>query len=214
MKEKENYKGTIISAAVGGAFFAIPYLALSVPVLPAIGMAALGFGASSLIFSEAKKEGIIDTRKSLYETLNEAKSTNASIYSMIKVIEDDELVKNIKEIHDTAGKIIDTISKNPSKLDKAENFFSYYLPVTLKLLKRYDDIENQNLSSKDSKKLISDTDKMITKINVAYKNILDKLYQSEIIDTDVEMKVFDTMLKSDGFNTDGISISSKEEQDG
>ena len=45
MKEKENYKGTIISAAVGGAFFAIPYLALSVPVLPAIGMAALGFGA-------------------------------------------------------------------------------------------------------------------------------------------------------------------------
>lgn len=207
MKEKENYKGTIISAAVGGAFFAIPYLALSVPVLPAIGMAALGFGASSLIFSEAKKEGIIDTRKSLYETLNEAKSTNASIYSMIKVIEDDELVKNIKEIHDTAGKIIDTISKNPSKLDKAENFFSYYLPVTLKLLKRYDDIENQRLESKDSKKMMQSTKDIIEKINKSFKVQLSNLYQSDIIDTDAEIKVFETMLNSDGFsNLDDFNL--------
>ena len=207
MKEKENYKGTIISAAVGGAFFAIPYLALSVPVLPAIGMAALGFGASSLIFSEAKKEGIIDTRKSLYETLNEAKSTNASIYSMIKVIEDDELVKNIKEIHDTAGKIIDTISKNPSKLDKAENFFSYYLPVTLKLLKRYDDIENQRLESKDSKKMMQSTKDIIEKINKSFKVQLSNLYQSDIIDTDAEIKVFEAMLNSDGFsNLDDFNL--------
>ena len=207
MKEKENYKGTIISAAVGGAFFAIPYLALSVPVLPAIGMAALGFGASSLIFSEAKKEGIIDTRKSLYETLNEAKKVNTEIYSMIKVIEDDELVKNIKDIHDTAGKIIDTISKNPSKLDKAENFFSYYLPVTLKLLKRYDDIENQRLESKDSKKMMQSTKDIIEKINKSFKVQLSNLYQSDIIDTDAEIKVFEAMLTSDGFsNLDDFNL--------
>lgn len=207
MKEKENYKGTIISAAVGGAFFAIPYLALSVPVLPAIGMAALGFGASSLIFSEAKKEGIENTRKSLYETLNEAKKVNTEIYSMIKVIEDDELVKNIKEIHDTAGKIIDTISKNPSKLDKAENFFSYYLPVTLKLLKRYDDIENQRLESKDSKKMMQSTKDIIEKINKSFKVQLSNLYQSDIIDTDAEIKVFEAMLNSDGFsNLDDFNL--------
>ena len=207
MKEKEKYAGTIISAAVGGAFFAIPYLALSVPVLPAIGMAALGFGASSLIFSEAKKEGIVDTRKSLYEVLNEAKTQNSEINSMIKVIEDADLKKNIKEIHETAEKIIDTISKNPSKLDKASNFFSYYLPVTLKILKKYDDIENQRLESSDSKKLMKSTKDMIEKINKSFKVQLSNLYQAEIIDTDAEIKVFESMLNSDGFsNIDDFNV--------
>lgn len=207
MGEKENYNGTIISAVIGGAFFAIPYLALSVPVLPAIGMAAIGFGASNLIFSGNKNNNIIDKKKNLYDLLNEAKKQNESIYEMRNKIDDTELTKNIVEIHETANKIIDTISKNPDKLDKADNFFSYYLPVTLKILKRYDDIENQELDSKESKKVMKSTKDIIEKINKSFKVQLSNLYQSDIIDTDAEIKVFETMLNSDGFsNLDDFDI--------
>ena len=37
------------------------------------------------------------------------------------------------------------------------------------------------------------------KINLAFKNQLSNLYQSDIIDTDAEMKVFESMLKSEGY---------------
>ena len=122
-------------------------------------------------------------------------------------IDDTELTKNIVEIHETANKIIDTISKNPDKLDKADNFFSYYLPVTLKILKRYDDIENQGLDSKESKKVMKSTKDIIEKINKSFKVQLSNLYQSDIIDTDAEIKVFETMLNSDGFsNLDDFDI--------
>ena len=200
MGEKENYYGTIISAVIGSAFFAVPYLALSVPVLPAIGMAAVGFGASNLIFSGNKKNIIIDKKKNLYDLLNEAKKQSASIYEMRNKIEDNELSKNIAQIHETSNKIIDTISKNPDKLDKANNFFSYYLPVTLKILKRYDDIENQGLDSEESKKVMKSTKDIIEKINKSFKVQLSNLYQSDIIDTDAEIKVFEKMLSSDGFS--------------
>ena len=207
MGDKENYKGTIISAAIGSAFFAIPYLALGVSILPSLGIAAVGFGASNLIFSENKKEIGIDKKKNLYELLNEAKKENASIYEMRDKIDDKELVQNIVEIHETSGKIIDTISKNPDKLDKADNFFSYYLPVTLKILKRYDDIENQRLESSDSKKVMKSTKDIIEKINKSFKVQLSNLYQSDIIDTDAEIKVFESMLNSDGFsNLDDFNI--------
>ena len=42
---------------------------------------------------------------------------------------------------------------------------------------------------------------MMEKINTAFKNQLSNLYQSDIVDTDAEMKVFDSMLKADGYDT-------------
>ena len=81
------------------------------------------------------------------------------------------------------------------------NFFEYYLPVTLNILTRYDEIENQKLSSEESKKFMSQTKNMMEKINTAFKNQLSNLYQSDIVDTDAEMKVFDSMLKADGYDT-------------
>ena len=81
------------------------------------------------------------------------------------------------------------------------NFFEYYLPVTLNILTRYDEIENQKLSSEESKKFMSQTKNMMEKINNAFKNQLSNLYQSDIVDTDAEMKVFEGMLKADGYDT-------------
>ena len=34
-----------------------------------------------------------------------------------------------------------------------------------------------------------------------FKSQLSNLYQADIVDTDAEMKVFETMLKADGYDT-------------
>ena len=44
------------------------------------------------------------------------------------------------------------------------------------------------------------TEKMMAKIDDAFKNQLAGIYQNDIIDTDAEMKVFDSMLKADGYD--------------
>ena len=62
--------------------------------------------------------------------------------------------------------------------------------------------KNQKLNTEDSKKFMESTQKMVKKINEAFKKQLSNLYQSDMIDTDAEMKVFDTMLKSDGYDVD------------
>lgn len=117
-------------------------------------------------------------------------------------IEDKELIKDIESINDTVSKIINTIEKKPEMYKKMDNFFDYYLPVTSKILKRYDEIENQKLSTSDSEKFMNSTKNMLKKINEAFKKQLSNLYQSDMIDTDAEMKVFETMLKSDGYDID------------
>ena len=45
---------SFLSAIVGGAFFAVPYLGLSVGIIPSLALGAGAFGASELIFSDKR----------------------------------------------------------------------------------------------------------------------------------------------------------------
>ena len=120
---------------------------------------------------------------------------------MAPKVNNTKLQTNIKEIYRTANKMISTVEKEPKKAKKLSNFFNYYLPVTLNILKKYDEIENQELSTKDGQKFMKQTEDMIEKINNAFKNQLSNLYQSDMVDTDAEMKVFESMLRADGYDT-------------
>lgn len=203
MKKEGNDKifNGIISAALGGVFFAVPYLVLDTSILLSLGIGAIAFGAGNLVFSnKGLKEKKTSTTDNLYNVLNKAKSNNAQIYSIINKVENKDLRKNISELHETASKIIDTVSKKPEKLQKAKTFFEYYLPVTLKILTKYDDIENQELDDEEIKKFMKNTEDMISKIEKAFKAQLANLYQSDIIDTDAEIKVFGQMLNAEGFD--------------
>ena len=81
----------------------------------------------------------------------------------------------------------------------------------MNILNKYDEIENQRLTSEESKKFMESAKGMIQKINKAFKKQLSNLYQSDMIDTDAEMKVFDSMLKSDGYSVDDIDFDTKTE---
>lgn len=140
-------------------------------------------------------------QKTMNEVLKDAKSKNIQIKEMIQKVESVSLQNNIKEINESVTKIINTLEKNKSKFRKMNNFFDYYLPVTLSILKKYDEIENQKLNSDEGKKFMQQTESMIEKINNAFKSQLSNLYQADIVDTDAEMKVFETMLKADGYDT-------------
>ena len=170
--------------------------------LPSLAIGACAFGAGELLLHEKKSEKLKESDRSLYDILIDAKDKNKQIIEMSPKIESSELRKNIKEINQTVNKIISAIEKKPEKYKQMGNFFDYYLPATLKILMRYDEIENQSLSSKDSLKFMKQTENMLEKINNAFKNQLSNLYQSDIVDTDAEMKVFETMLKADGYDTD------------
>lgn len=154
-----------------------------------------------MILRSSKKNKSV-TNQNVYEVIQEAKNKNAKIAKMIPLIENKQMVSNIKEINDTVTKIIQTVEKRPEVYKKMNNFFDYYLPVTANILNRYDEIENQRLTTEESKKFMESTEKMIAKINNAFKKQLANLYQPDMIDTDAEMKVFETMLQSDGFGQD------------
>jgi CBS domain containing-hemolysin-like protein len=66
MKNKQ-----IASAVVGGIFFAVPYLGLSLGIAPALVIGATAFTASELVLSGIKtKDTLKTTNKDLYKNFN------------------------------------------------------------------------------------------------------------------------------------------------
>ena len=194
----------VVSAVIGGSFFAIPYLALNIPILPSIAIGTLAFTAGELVFRKGKT--LKESNLTLYETLENAKKQNKHILEMIPEIENIELRKSLNEINTTVTKIINTIEKDPEKEKKLKNFFDYYLPVTVKLVDRYDEIENQRINSKEEKSFNLTTENTIKEINDVFKQFLNILYQSDMNDTDVEIKVLNSMLKADGLSKNELNV--------
>jgi len=187
----------IISSVVGAGFFAVGYLGLSLALPPALLLGATSFVASELIISGSKKEE--EKIITFKEKINDARSKNRHIKEMIGNIDNEDTRADLEEIVKTTNKILNTIEKNELKNKTTTKFLDYYLPICVKIVDRYDEIENQSLTSKDSKKFMEDSKKIIKDTNKAFKKILNSLYQSDILNADAEMKVYNTILKSDGY---------------
>ncbi len=198
MRNKE-----VVSAIVGGTFFAVPYLGLSIALAPALAIGCVAFGASELVLSGIKsKETIKDTDYNLYKKISEAKKESKEILNLIPKVESGETKKNLSEIHSTIDKILTTVENNPKKAKNIDNFFDYYLPVLIKIVNKYDEVENQKLISKEGKEFMQKADKMISDTNKAFESLLSSLYQTDIMDADADMKVYNLMLKADGIVDD------------
>lgn len=201
MKNKE-----IVSGVVGASFFALGYLGMSVALLPALAIGAGAYVASELVIKGP--EPAIDKveEMSLKKRLEVARKQNKHISEMIDEVDSIDVSKNIKKINVTANKILNTIEKNKINNKSSNKFLDYYLPVCVNIIDRYDEIENQGLTSKDSKKFMDNSIKMIEETSSAFEKILDSLYQNDIYNNEAEMKVYNQMLKSDGYNSKELEV--------
>lgn len=193
-------KKYIYSCLLGGTFFAVPYLALGITALPSAAIGIAAYGAGVLLFNDKQK---IDITSNITiedkQALKNAKDLVIKMQKIINQLEDPKLVEDAKKICNTSNKIIEAAQNNPKKIKNIRNFLNYYLPVTIKILERYDEIENQKLNTDSAKKFMNSVESMVNKIKNAFEEQLSNIYQTEMVDTDAELKVFESMLKSDGF---------------
>lgn len=197
----------IISSVVGASFFAIGYIGLSVAVLPSILIGAGAYVASELVLNDKKKEKIIENKElSFSKKIENAKKSNRHINEMISEIDDYEVRDYLKNINKTTSKIITAIQKENINKKSVDKFLDYYLPVCVNIIDRYDEIENQDLTSKDSKEYMKNSKKIVKETSLAFEKILNSMYQRDIVNNEAEMKVYNQMLKADGYDSSELEL--------
>ena len=143
--------------------------------------------------------------------LKDAKNKAKFIAGSVSKIDDNDIKNYLTEISYTTEKIVESVSKNKKKIKRNEKFFTYYLPITVGIINKYDEIENQNLSSKEVKEFYTKAKESLKEINNSFKKILNNLYSSDIENAETDMKVLNNILKSDGFNDIELIKEDKDE---
>lgn len=199
----------VLSGIVGGTFFAVPYLALNIGFLPSIGVGVLAFAASSLASEESDLDKLGKKNLGVYkELLIKNKEYVRELKVIAKSISDNDIRSEVNEITSTSEKIINRLVKTPEKISQATNFLNYYLPITLKILKKYEEIEEEKLTSKEVRDFRTRITNLLVNIRNAFDMQLNNLYSTDMVDIDAEMKVFEKVLKSDGLLGDVIKKES------
>ena len=203
----------ILSSVIGGAFFASSYLALNLGIIPSVAIAGISFAASALATKGSSLDDLGQKNLSAYKLLLEDSKKNVGKLKQIIPSIDNESIKNdVIEISKTSEKIINRLEKTPEKISQATNFLNYYLPITLKIMSKYEEIENEKLTSVEVKNFMKRISSLISNIKNAFDTQLNNLYSTDMVDIDAEMKVFEKVLKTDGLL--GEKIKTKEGDNG
>lgn len=203
----------VLSGIVGSGFFAVPYLALNLGLLPSLGIGALAFISTTLATSENNIDELGNENMLYYKKLlRESAEYVKQIKDISKLINDKNIKEYVNNIASISEKITNRLSKTPEKISQATNFLNYYLPITLKILKKYEEIENENLSSKEVKDFKERITNLLLNIKKGFEMQLNNLYSTDMIDIDAEIKVFESVLKSDGLLGQSIKKDSDKDE--
>ncbi len=101
-------------------------------------------------------------------------------------------------------RIFQQTEAHPENAQDLDRLMEYYLPMTIKLLKAYEELDGQPVQGENivnSKKEIEDT---LDTLNTAYEKILDNLFQDTAWDVSSDISVLQTLLAQEGLMDDGF----------
>ena len=176
------------------------YKLYSYLILGVISVAAY-FILRKFVFPDVEEEYEVETLRSYHSKLQQqfiedGTKTLNNIIAINNRIDNPELNENVRELVDTSDKILDYVYEHETAASSLRKLVNYYLPTIEKLLTRYDEVEEQTVDKVvDSKKKVED---LIRTTNVAFRNQLNSLYDTDTLDINSEVKVLEKIFVQEG----------------
>lgn len=115
-----------------------------------------------------------------------------------------EISQKISRMEDIVEKIFDRAEKEPGIIPDLKKLMNYYLPMTVKLLNAYAEMDAQPVQGEtilSSKKEIEET---LDTLNLAFEKLLDDLFADTALDVSSDISVLHTLLAQEGLTDDGL----------
>ena len=120
-----------------------------------------------------------------------------------------EISRKISRIELIVQKIFDRAKEHPEIIPDLNRLMDYYLPMTVKLLNAYEDMDSQPIQGENitaSKREIEET---LDTLNVAFEKLLDSVFEDTALDLSSDISVLHTVLAQEGLTEDDITRRGK-----
>ena len=116
-----------------------------------------------------------------------------------------EISTKISRMELIVEKIFERAQKHPEIISDLKKMMDYYLPMTVKLLDAYEEMDSQPVQGENiqsSKKEIEDT---LDTLNQAFEKLLDAVFQDTAWDVSSDISVLHTLLAQEGLADDDFA---------
>ena len=122
----------------------------------------------------------------------------------------EEISRKISRMELIIAKIFERAKAHPEIIPDLNRLMDYYLPMTVKLLNAYEEMDSQPVQGENitsSKKEIEET---IDTLNVAFEKLLDSIFEDTAMDVSSDISVLNTVLAQEGLTEDELTRMRKE----
>lgn len=126
----------------------------------------------------------------------------SQIESVNCALRGNNICTKINEMTEVTKNIIGNVKKNPDNLPLVKKFFNHYLPMSLKLITSYKELNEQTIEGENIKKAKYEIENSIDLINTAFKKLLDNLFEDVVLDVSSDISVLETLFSQEGLTED------------
>ncbi|MGP1433306.1 MAG: 5-bromo-4-chloroindolyl phosphate hydrolysis family protein [Catonella sp.] len=161
----------------------------------------------------------VEIEAEVQEIINQGKKYLAQISHLNDRIPGVEVSDKIFKIEDLTGRILRRVEEHPSSADDIKQLMKYYLPMTIKLLTAYAEMDEQQVKADNIDKSKREIENVLDSLNDAFNKLLDDLYKDTAWDISSDVSVLNAMLKREGlrgndFNNENSGGGSGNNEDG
>ena len=144
-----------------------------------------------------------DTR--VQEVLDRGHAFIAQIRACNDAIPGEDISAKIYHMEMIVQRIFQRAQTNPEVIPDLKKLMDYYLPMTVKLLNAYADMDAQPVQGENILAAKREIEGTLDTLNAAFEKLLDELFADTALDISSDISVLQTLLAQEGLTGDGLT---------
>ena len=159
----------------------------------------------------AKARAAKATDPRVQEVLDRGNAFIAQIRRCNDAIPGEEISGKISRMEDIVRRIFQRAEAHPEVVPDLKKLMDYYLPMTVKLLNAYADMDAQPVRGETIDGSKREIEATLDTLNLAFEKLLDDLFRDTAMDVSSDISVLNTLLAQEGLTEDELTKMKKQQ---
>ena len=159
----------------------------------------------------AKARAAKTTDPRVQEVLDRGNAFIAQIRRCNDAIPGEEISGKISRMEDIVRRIFQRAEAHPEVVPDLKKLMDYYLPMTVKLLNAYADMDAQPVRGETIDGSKREIEATLDTLNLAFEKLLDDLFRDTAMDVSSDISVLNTLLAQEGLTEDELTKMKKQQ---
>lgn len=161
--------------------------------------------------AELAKKASVTREPQVQEVLDRGNAFIAEIRRCNDAIPGEEISAKIYRMEMIVRRIFERAEAHPEIVPDLKKLMDYYLPMTVKLLNAYADMDAQPIQGETIQASKREIEATLDTLNLAFEKLLDDLFKDAAMDVSSDISVLHTLLAQEGLTEDELTKAKKQQ---